>query len=127
VSREEWEQQQEESSRNELESLSRLSASELMQRIERGKFGLHQNAFDALAAKGDLRLIVPFLAAQLNRPLSVSTHYRCAIALLSMLPYSGIPAYAVANPSHPGHTIYREDLAAHIEATLKRLEPSDGK
>jgi hypothetical protein len=124
VSREEWEQQQEVSNRNELESLSHLSASELIRLIESGRFGLHQNAFDALATKGDIRLIVPFLAAQLNRPLSVSLHERCAIALLSMLPYSGIPAYAVANPSHPGHTIYREDLAAHIEATLKRLELS---
>jgi hypothetical protein len=122
VSREECEQREEEASREELEQLSRLSASELMQRIERGQFGLYKQAFDALAAKGDIPLIAPFLAAQLGRLHSVLVRHICAGALLGMLPYSGIPAYALANPSHPGHTIYHEDLAAHIAATLKRLE-----
>lgn len=58
--------------------------------------------------------------AILDRPLSVSQRLTCAVALLGMLPYSGIPAHALANPSHPGRTIYREDLKAHIEATLKK-------
>lgn len=106
--------------RDELERLSSLSASDLMQRIERRQFGKYTQAFAALATKGDLRLIAPFLAAQLDRPLTVSQRYSCAVALLGMLPYSGIPAHALADPSHPGHTIYREDLMAHIEATLKK-------
>ena len=122
MSREEAEAASEEARRNELELLSRLSADELIQRIERERFGWYEQAFAALAAKGDLRLVAPFLAAQLDRPMSVSQRYSCAIALLSLLPYSGVPAWALADPSHPGHTIYREDLAAHIEATLQRLE-----
>ena len=109
-------------SRRELERLSRLSASDLMQRIERREFDMYGQTFAALATKkSDLRLIVPFLAAQLDQPLSVNQRRNCAFALLSALPYSGIPADALVNPSHPGHTLYREDLMAHIEATLKRL------
>ncbi|HEX5718619.1 MAG TPA: hypothetical protein VF179_20835 [Thermoanaerobaculia bacterium] len=109
-------------SRRELERLSRLSASDLMQRIERREFDMYGQTFAALATrKNDLRLVAPFLAAQLDRPLTVDQRRNCAIALLSALPYSGIPADALANPSHPGHTLYREDLMAHIEATLKRL------
>jgi hypothetical protein len=109
-------------SRRELERLSRLSARDLMQLIECRKFDMYGQTFAALATKkDDLRLVVPFLAAQLDRPLTMDQRHACAIALLSALPYSGIPADALANPSHRGHTIYREDLMAHIEATLKRL------
>lgn len=122
-SRAEHEAAQERASREELERLSRLSTSELIQRIEQGRFGEHLQAFAALATKKDDRLlIIPFLAAQLDRLHSTIVRLLCASALLSLLPYKGIPSYALADLSHRGNTIYREDLSALIETTLKRLE-----
>ena len=98
----------------ELERLSLLAAPELIRRIESRKFGNYDQAFAALAAKKDVRLAGPFLARQ--------ERLSCALALLELLPYSGIPAQALADTSHRGHGIYTEDLEALLEKTLRRLE-----
>jgi hypothetical protein len=111
--------------REELERLSLLSASELIRRIERRKFGNYNQAFAALAAKKDVCLAGPFLARQLRGSLSFQERLSCAFALLTLLPYSGIPAYALADPSHPGHGIYTEDLEAHLEKTLRKLRGAE--
>ena len=122
-SRDEFEAAQERASREELERLSHWSTSELIQFIEGGRFGEHHQSFAALATKkDDRRLIIPFLAAQLDRLHSTTVRLSCAHALLSLLPYKGISSYALADLKHPGNTLYREDLAALIETTLKRLE-----
>lgn len=124
----ELEAAQERASREELGRLSLLSTDELIQRIEQGRFGERLQAFAALATKkDDRRLTIPFLAAQLDRLHSVTVRHHCASALLSLLPYKGIPSYALADRSHRGNTIYREDLAALIETTLKRLESSSAQ
>jgi|GEM_PF-4728408 len=108
--------------REELGRLSLLSAPELIRRIESRKFGKYDQAFAALAAKKDVRLAGPFLARQLRGSLSFQERLSCAVALLELLPYSGIPAQALADTSHRGHGIYTEDLEALLEKTLRRLE-----
>jgi hypothetical protein len=119
----EFQESYEAAMRSELERLSILSTPELIRRIERREFGNYQQAFAALASKKDLRLAGPFLANQLLRErLSFAERLGCATALLSMLPYSGIPAHALADPRHPGHSIYTEDLEAHLANTLRKLE-----
>ncbi len=121
-SRDQLEAAQERASREELEQLSHLSTSELIQRIEQNRFGERLQAFAALATKKDDRpLIIPFLAAQLDRLHSTTVRHLCVDALLSLLPYTGIPSYALADLSHRGNTIYREDLAALIATTLSRI------
>jgi len=118
----EFREQEERDSQAELERLSLLSSAELIARIERGRFGKHNQAFAALAAKKDIRLAGPFLFRQLTGLWSFGQRLGCAYALLRLLPYSGIPAPALADPSHPGHGIYLSDLQAHLEKTLERLE-----
>lgn len=129
-SRDRHEAAQEAAAKIELEQLSLLSAPELIRRIERGRFGIHTQAFAALAAKKDVRLAGPFLARQLRKDLRYVERLLCAAALLELLPYSGIPVYALADPKHRGHGIYMEDLEAHLEKTLRRLdeeEPAGGE
>jgi hypothetical protein len=121
-SRDRWEAAKEAAAKIELEQLSLLSAPELIQLIERGKFGIHRQAFAALAAKKDVRLAGPVLVRQLRKILWYEDRLLCADALLKLLPYSGIPLHALADPKHRGHGIYMEDLEAHLEKTLRRLD-----
>ncbi len=107
----------------ERERLSLLSKAELVQMIKGGRSGLYHQAFAALASKKDVRLAGPLLAERLKSALAFSQRLSCAYALLSLLPYSGIPAHALADPAHPGHGIYTEDLEDLLKKTLERLGP----
>jgi hypothetical protein len=122
-SRDEHEAAQEAAARAELVQLSQLSAAELIERIERGTIGPYHQAFAALAAKQDVRLAAPFLLRQLQGKVwtDVDVRASCVNALLSLLPYAGLPWHALADRRHRGHVLYMEDLAAHVEKSLRRL------
>jgi len=93
-----------------------------MEQIREGRFGEYLQAFAALASKRDVALAAPFLAQQLSALKSYPVRLSCAHALLDLLPYSGIPAHSLADPRHPGHSIYTSDLQEHLQATLEKLK-----
>ena len=118
----EFQEREERAAEEELSSLSQLTTAELVARIEAGRLGKHSQAFQALAAKGEAAVAVPVLYRQLSEPRrSYADRLSCAYALLSLLPYSGIPAHSLVDPSHRGHGIYTQDLEALVRTVLARL------
>ncbi|MCA1733084.1 MAG: hypothetical protein LC732_05715 [Acidobacteria bacterium] len=99
-------------------TLRDLSVEALLERAETHRVGEYYQLWRAIAEKVQLRDAAPIMMNELEHGGDFQSRYHCALALLSMLPYTGIRPHDLAERQAAGHEIYMGDLREELSEAL---------